>query len=523
MELYNLSVRKAHEMLINKEISSVELTSAVLGNIKRLDPKIKAYLTVTEELALEQAHRADIRLNSKENITPLTGIPYAVKDCLSTRGIRTTCGSKILDGYVPQYSASVVENLDNSGAVLLGKHNMDEFGMGSSCENSAFFNTHNPWNLDRVPGGSSGGSAASVSTGLSLFAIGEDTGGSIRMPAGFCNIVGLKPTYGRVSRYGHIALVSSFDCVGPLTQDVFDCATVLQTIAGKDPKDGHIALVSSFDCVGPLTQDVFDCATVLQTIAGKDPKDGTSLPDSVPTYTSSLGKSVKGLSLGIPKEYFQAGMDSGVEKAIQEAIHVYEKLGMEIRDVSLPHTQAALPVYYLILFAEASANLARFDGTRFGYSSSKNVESVIDLIIHSRKEGFGEEVKRRIMLGAYVLSAGYYDAYYLKAQKVRSLIKDDFKSAFENCDVILAPTCPTTAFKIGEKNQDPLTMYLSDIYVVATNPAGVPALSVPCGFSEGLPVGMQLIGNHLSEELLFQVGYAYQVETDWHKMRPILN
>jgi len=487
MELYNLSVRKAHEMLVNKEISSVELTSAVLGNIKRLDPKINAYLTITEEQALEQAHLADIRLNSKENITPLTGIPYAVKDCLSTRGIRTTCGSKILDGYVPQFSASVIESLDKSGAVLLGKHNMDEFGMGSSCENSAFFNTHNPWNLDRVPGGSSGGSAASVSTGLSLFAIGEDTGGSIRMPAGFCNIVGLKPTYGRVSRFGHIALVSSFDCVGPLTQDVFDCATVLQTIAGKDPKDG------------------------------------TSLPDSVPLYTSSLEKSIKGLRLGIPEEYFQAGMDAGVEKAIQEAIRVYEKLGMQICKVSLPHTQAALPVYYLILFAEASANLARFDGTRFGYSSSKNVESVIDLIIQSRQEGFGEEVKRRIMLGAYVLSAGYYDAYYLKAQKVRSLIRDDFKSAFEDCDVILAPTCPTTAFKIGEKKQDPLTMYLSDIYVVATNPAGVPALSLPCGFSEGLPVGMQLIGKHLSEELLFQVGYAYQAETEWHKMRPTLN
>jgi len=487
MELYNLSVRKAHEMLVNKEISSVELTSAVLANIRRVDPKIRAYLTITEEQALEQARLADIRLNSNENITPLTGIPYAVKDCLSTRGIRTTCGSKILDGYIPQFSASVVDSLDKSGAVLLGKHNMDEFGMGSSCENSAFFNTRNPWDLDRVPGGSSGGSAASVSTGLSLFAIGEDTGGSIRMPAGFCNIVGLKPTYGRVSRFGHIALVSSFDCVGPLTQDVFDCATVLQTIAGKDPKDG------------------------------------TSLPDSVPSYTSSLGKAVKGLRLGIPEEYFQEGMDAGVEKAIQEAIHVYEKLGMQICNVSLPHTQAALPVYYLILFAEASANLARFDGTRFGYSSSQNVESVIDLIIQSRQEGFGEEVKRRIMLGAYVLSAGYYDAYYLKAQKVRSLIRDDFKSTFENCDVILAPTCPSTAFKIGEKKQDPLTMYLSDIYVVATNPAGVPALSLPCGFSDGLPVGMQLIGNHLTEELLFQVGYAYQAETKWHKMRPTLN
>jgi len=486
MELFNLSVRDAHELLVKKEISSVELTTAVLANIKHEDPKIKAYITITEEHALEQARLADIRLNSKENITPLTGIPYAVKDCISTRGIQTTCGSKILEGYIPQFDASVVERLDRSGAVLLGKHNMDEFGMGSSCENSAFFNTHNPWNLDRVPGGSSGGSAASVSTGLSLFAIGEDTGGSIRMPAGFCNITGLKPTYGRVSRFGHIALVSSFDCVGPLTQTVFDCAIILETIAGKDPKDG------------------------------------TSLPDPVPTYTSSLGKSVKGLRLGIPDEYFQSGMDPGVEKAIQDAIQVFENSGMKICKVSLPHTQAALPVYYLILFAEASANLARFDGTRFGYSSRQNVENVIDLIVQSRQEGFGEEVKRRIMLGAYVLSAGYYDAYYLKAQKVRTLIRDDFNSAFEKCDAILAPTCPTPAFKLGEKKQDPLTMYLSDIYVVATNPAGVPALSLPCGFSEGLPVGMQLIGNHLSEELLFQIGHVYQTETDWHKMHPIL-
>ncbi|OGN75919.1 MAG: aspartyl/glutamyl-tRNA amidotransferase subunit A [Chloroflexi bacterium GWB2_49_20] len=486
MELYNLSIRKAHELLVKKQISSVELTSAVLANIHRLDPKIRAYLTVVEQRALEQARKADIRLHSRENITPLTGIPYAVKDCFSTRGIRTTCGSKILQDYIPQYSASVVEKLNNAGAVLLGKHNMDEFGMGSSCENSAFFNTHNPWNLERVPGGSSGGSAASVSAGLSLFAIGEDTGGSIRMPAGFCNIVGLKPTYGRVSRYGHIALVSSFDSVGPLTQDVYDCATVLQTIAGKDPKDG------------------------------------TSLPDPVPIYTTSLEKSINGLRLGIPREYFQAGMEAGVETVLQDAIRVFEKLGMQVQEVSLPHTRAALPVYYLILFAEASANLARFDGTRFGYSTNQKVESVIDLILQTRQEGFGEEVKRRIMLGAYTLSAGYYDAYYLKAQKVRSLIREDFRSAFEKCDVLLAPTCPTTAFKIGEKKQDPLTMYLSDIFVVATNLAGVPALSLPCGFSEGLPVGMQLIGNHLSEEILFQIGYAYQAETEWHNMHPLI-
>ena len=484
MELFNLSIRKAHEMLVNKEISSFELTSALLENIQHADPKINAYLTVNEEQALEQAHLADDLINKNNDISPLTGIPFGVKDCFSTTGIRTTCGSKILENYIPQFNATIIDKLINSGAVLLGKHNMDEFGMGSSCENSAFFASHNPWDLERVPGGSSGGSAASVSSGQSLFAIGEDTGGSIRMPAGFCNLVGIKPTYGRVSRYGHIALVSSFDCVGPLTKDVYDCAIVLESIAGRDPKDS------------------------------------TSLTKPVPKYTSSLEKSVKGLRLGIPKEYFQSGMDRGVEETIQDAILVFKKLGMQIHEISLKHTLAALPVYYLILFAEASANLARFDGIRFGYSARKDVDNVMDVMNQSRQEGFGEEVKRRIMLGTYVLSAGYYDAYYLKAQQVRSLIKEDFKIAFQNCDVILAPTSPTTAFKIGEKKQDPLTMYLSDIYVVATNPAGVPSLSLPCGFSEGLPVGMQLIGDHLCEELLFQVGYAYQTETDWHKYLP---
>jgi aspartyl-tRNA(Asn)/glutamyl-tRNA(Gln) amidotransferase subunit A len=486
MELINLTIQKAHELLVSKQVSSVELTSAFLSNIHQLDPKIRAYLTIAEKEALEQAHLADSRLRSGENISQLTGIPYAAKDCISTRGIRTTCGSRILKDYVPQYSATVIERLNSAGAVLLGKHNMDEFGMGSSCENSAFVNTYNPWNLDRVPGGSSGGSAASVSAGLSMFAIGEDTGGSIRMPAGFCNVVGLKPTYGRVSRYGHIALVSSFDCIGPLTQDIYDCAIVMQTIAGMDPHDS------------------------------------TTLSEPVPVYTSSLGKSVKGLRLGIPREYFQSGVETGVEIALQESIRVFEDLGMQICEISLPHTRAAMAVYYLILFAEASANLARFDGIRFGSSTSQNVESVVDLVLQTRTEGFGDEVKRRIMLGAYVLSAGYYDAYYLKAQKVRSLLRDDFNSAFDKCDVILAPVSPTTAFKIGEKTLDPLTMYLSDIFVVATNPAGVPALSLPCGFSDGLPVGLQLIGKHLSENLLFQVGYAYQANTDWHKLRPVV-
>ena len=484
MELHDLSIREAHELLSKKEINSVELTTAALDHIQKTDPQIKAYVTVADELALEQARRADERLHSSENVTPLTGVPFGVKDCISTKNVRTTCSSKILENYVPQYNATVIERLAEAGAVLVGKHNMDEFGMGSSCENSAFFDTHNPWDLDRVPGGSSGGSAAAVASSMGTFALGEDTGGSIRMPAGFCNVVGLKPTYGRVSRYGLIALVSSFDSIGPMTRDVYDCAVVMQAIAGKDPRDA------------------------------------TSLPAPVPDYLKQLEKPVKGLRMGIPKEYFQAGMEPGVESAIQEAIRKFEELGMEVREVSLPHTNYGLPVYYLLLFAEASANLARFDGTRFGLSSAEGAENVIDLYLQTRREGFGPEVKRRIMLGAYVLSAGYYDAYYLKAQRVRTLLRRDFEAAFEQCDAIIAPTCPTTAFKLGEKTDDPLTMYLSDIYVVATNPAGVPALSVPCGFSGAMPVGMQLIGAHLSEDVLFQIGHAYQSVTNWHTMRP---
>jgi aspartyl-tRNA(Asn)/glutamyl-tRNA(Gln) amidotransferase subunit A len=363
---------------------------------------------------------------------------------------------------------------------------MDEFGMGSSCENSAFFDTNNPWDLERVPGGSSGGSAAAVAASLGTFALGEDTGGSIRMPAGFCNVTGLKPTYGRVSRYGLIALVSSFDSIGPMAHEVYDCAAVLQSIAGKDPRDS------------------------------------TSLDSPVPDYLANLEKPVKGMRLGIPKEYFSDGMEAGVASSLQEAIRQFEKLGMQVREVSLPHTKYGLPVYYLILFAEASANLARFDGTRFGLSVTEGAKNVIDLYLQTRQAGFGDEVKRRIMLGAYVLSAGYYDAYYLKAQKVRTLLRRDFEAAFKECDALIAPTCPTTAFKIGEKIDDPLHMYLSDIYVVATNPAGVPALSLPCGFSNGMPVGMQLIGKHLSEATLFQIGNAYQAATDWHTRLPRL-
>jgi aspartyl-tRNA(Asn)/glutamyl-tRNA(Gln) amidotransferase subunit A len=486
MQLHNLTIREAHELLISKQISSVELTQATLQRAHEIDPQIKSYVTITDDFALEQAKQADERIAKGENVTPLTGIPFAMKDCISTRGVRTTCSSKILEDYVPQYNATVTNKLADSGAVLIGKTNMDEFGMGSSCENSALFKTHNPWDLGRVPGGSSGGSAAAMSAGLASFTIGEDTGGSVRMPAGFCNVTGIKPTYGRVSRYGLISLVSSFDCIGPMTRDVYDCAMVLEAIAGYDERDS------------------------------------TTFNSPVPQYHQSIEKSVKGMTIGIPKEYFVSGMEAGVESSIQEAIRAYEKLGMKIQEVSLPNTKYALPVYYLLLFAEASSNLARFDGTRFGLSVSENAKDVIDIYLQTRHEGFGDEVKRRIMLGAYALSAGYYDAYYLKAQKVRTLLRRDFETALASVDILLAPTCPTTAFKLGEKTNDPLEMYLSDIYVVATNPAGVPALALPCGFSKDMPVGMQLIGKHLDEQTLFQVGHAYQQVTDWHKQLPPL-
>jgi len=486
MQLHTLTIREAHELLTSKQISSVELTQAMLQRIHNEDTKVKSYVTVTDDLALEQARRADERIAKGGNVTPLTGIPFSMKDCISTRNVRTTCSSKILENYVPQYSATVTNKLADAGAVLLGKTNMDEFAMGSTCENSGLFPTHNPWNLDHVPGGSSGGAAASMAASLCTFAIGEDTGGSVRQPAGFCNVTGIKPTYGRVSRYGHIALTSSFDCVGPMTRDVYDCATVLEYIAGNDPHDS------------------------------------TTYNSSVPDYTANINKPVKGMKLGIPKEYFVAGMEAGVESSVQEAIRQFEQLGMEIHEVSLPHTKYGLPVYYLLLFAEASANLARMDGTRFGLSVSDGAQDVIDIYLKTRQEGFGDEVKRRIMLGAYALSAGYYEAYYLKAQKVRTLVRRDFETAFASVDLLVAPICPTTAFKLGEKTSDPLEMYLSDIYTVAINPAGVPSLALPAGFSKGMPVGMQLIGKHLDEQTLFQVGHAYQHVTYWHKQLPDL-
>lgn len=488
MDLHTLSVREASNLLQSGQITSIELTRAILDRIHAVDSTVRAYLTVCEETALVQAMAADRRLQSGEGVTSLTGVPYAVKDCISTAGVRTTCASKILETYIPRYNATVINRLAAAGAVLVGKHNMDEFGMGSSCENSAFFDTHNPWDLDRVPGGSSGGSAAAVAAETVPFALGEDTGGSVRMPAGFCGITGLKPTYGRVSRYGLIALASSFDSIGPMTRDVADAALVLGAIAGHDLHDN------------------------------------TSLRAPVPDYTALPEGNLKGVKLGVPVEYFAEGIEPGVETAARAALDKLRDLGAELVEVSLPHTKYAIPVYYLILFAEASSNLARFDGVRFGLSAGVaggNVGGdVLERYLETRHAGFGDEVKRRIMLGTFALSAGYYDAYYLRAQKVRTLIRQDFDRAFAQVDALIAPVCPTPAFKLGEKIDNPLTMYLSDIHVVAINPAGVPALAIPCGMTDGLPVGLQIIGPPLSEPTLFRIGHAYQQVTEWHKARP---
>jgi aspartyl-tRNA(Asn)/glutamyl-tRNA(Gln) amidotransferase subunit A len=485
MLLHELTVQETHELLSNRKISSEELTRAYLERIHRLDPQIRSYVTVADELALGQALDADKRLKTDESRTPLIGIPYSAKDSISTRGINTTCSSKILENYKPFYDATAIRKLSSINSVLLGKNNMDEFGMGSSTENSGFFTTRNPWNFDHVPGGSSGGSAAAVAAGLAPFSLGEDTGGSVRMPASFCGITGLKTTYGRVSRYGLIPLVSSFDTIGPMAHSAYDVALVLEAIAGHDPRDS------------------------------------TSRPESVQNYSENLKKSenLRGLRIGIPKEYFVEGLDAEVDASLRAAIKQIESLGAEVVEVSLPHTQYAIPVYYLILFAEASSNLAKYDGIRFGLSD-RNAESLMDVYLKTRETGFGAETKRRIMLGTFALSAGYYDAYYLKAQKVRTLIRQDFEKAFESCDALITPVSPTTAFRIGEKITNPLDMYLSDVFVVAVNLAGIPALSVPCGISNGLPIGMQIMGPHLSEETLLGIGHMYQSHTDWHMKHP---
>ncbi|HZJ25003.1 MAG TPA: Asp-tRNA(Asn)/Glu-tRNA(Gln) amidotransferase subunit GatA [Anaerolineales bacterium] len=485
MQLHELSIQKTHDLLTSQKISSEELTRAYLERIHRLDPQVKSYVTVTDNLAMEQAQDADQRFKKNQERSPLTGIPYSAKDSISTRGINTTCSSKILENYKPFYDATAIRKLNSTNSILLGKNNMDEFGMGSSTENSGFFTTRNPWNFDHVAGGSSGGSAAAVAAGLAPFSLGEDTGGSVRMPASFCGITGLKTTYGRVSRHGLIPLVSSFDTIGPMAHSAYDVSLVLEAIAGHDPKDS------------------------------------TSRVEPAQNYSGRLRESenLRGLRIGIPKEYFVEGLDPAVETALRTAIKQVESLGAETVEVSLPHTQYAIPVYYLILFAEASSNLAKYDGIRFGLSA-RNTGDLMDVYLKTREAGFGAETKRRIMLGTFALSAGYYDAYYLKAQKVRTLIRQDFEKAFETCDALITPVSPTTAFRIGEKITNPLDMYLSDVFVVAVNLAGIPALSVPCGISNGLPIGMQIIGPHLSEETLLRIGHMYQSQTDWHTKHP---
>ncbi len=483
-ELYRLTVHEAHRLLVKGEITSVELTRSVLERIEAVEDRVRAFITVTADLALEQAAEADRRIRAGQ-AGPLTGIPMQLKDVIVTRGIRTTCGSRILENFVPIYDATVARRLAEAGAVLVGKGNMDEFAMGSSTENSAFFPTRNPWDLERVPGGSSGGSAAAVAADECIYALGSDTGGSVRQPAALCNVVGLKPTYGRVSRFGLIAFASSLDQIGPLTKDVEDCALVLNAIAGHDPHDA------------------------------------TTVDVPVPDYTKFLVPDLKGLRLGVPAEYYE-GIQPEVKDVLMAAIRVLADLGAEIIwDVSLPHTRYALPCYYIIAPSEASSNLARYDGVKYGYSYFE-AEDVWDAMMKTRQYGFGPEVKRRIMLGTYALSAGYYDAYYLKAQKVRTLIRADFDRAFERVDALVTPTSPTVAFRLGERTQDPIQMYMSDICTIPVNIAGICGLSVPAGFADGLPVGMQLIGRAFDEGTLLRVGYAYQQATDWHRRRPPL-
>ena len=483
MSLAALTLHEAAEKLRRREISSVDLTEAVFQNIADTDNRVRAYITLARDSALTQARHADEQLKRSEAASLLLGIPLALKDNFLTRGLRTTCASKILDDFIPPYDATSVKKLRVAGAVITGKTNLDEFAMGSSAENSAFFPTRNPWNLQRTPGGSSGGSAAAVAADQCIAALGTDTGGSIRQPAACCGIVGMKPTYGRVSRYGIIAFASSMDQVGPLTKDVRDAAVLLEAIAGHDPADS------------------------------------TSVNRPVPRYTDALTGDITGLRLGIPKEYFVSGMQVEVERAVQTAIQELEKNGAVIEEISLPHTDFAVAVYYIVATAEASSNLARYDGMRFGRRA--DTKDLTETFMLSRAEGFGAEVKRRIMLGTYALSAGYYDAYYLKAQRVRTLIKRDFDEAFQRCDVIVTPTAPTTAFKIGEKIADPLQMYLSDIYTISINLAGLPALSLPCGLdADGMPIGMQIIGRPFDEATIFKVAYRYERVTEWHKKKP---
>ncbi len=472
-------------LLLAKELTAVELTGRFLERIAALDGSLHCYLSVTGEEALAQARVADERLAAGA-AGPLTGIPLAIKDVIVTKGLRTTCASRSLENFIPPYDATVMQKLRQAGAVILGKVNMDEFAMGSSTENSAFGVTRNPWNLECIPGGSSGGSAAAVAADLCTASLGSDTGGSIRQPASHCGVVGLKPTYGRVSRFGLVAYASSLDQIGPLTKDVTDCALLLQAIAGHDPQDS------------------------------------TSAPVPVPDYVAALGQDIKGLKIGVPQEYFGAGLDPQVEQAVRAALSHYQSLGAELVDVSLPHTEYAVAVYYLIATAEASSNLARYDGVKYGWRAPQ-AKDLMEMYTATRSQGLGAEVRRRIMLGTYALSAGYYDAYYLKASQVRTLIRRDFDQVFQACQVVATPVAPTAAFRLGEKIDDPLTMYLSDIFTISANLAGIPGISLPCGFtSQDLPIGLQLLAPPFGEATLLTAAHAFERTTAFHRRKPPL-
>ena len=483
MELHNLTACEITEKIKKREISAKEVAEHFLQRIEKADGKINAFNSVFAEKSIKKAAQIDGKIKKNEPVGILAGLPIAIKDNICIKGEKTTCSSKILENYVAPYNATVIEKLEKEGAIFIGKTNMDEFAMGSSTENSAFHTTKNPWDLERIPGGSSGGSAASVVANMSTVSLGSDTGGSIRQPASLCGCVGLKPTYGRVSRYGLVAFASSLDQIGPFAKNVKDAALILQIISGYDEKDS------------------------------------TSVKIPVENYVSEIEKDIKGLTIGLPKEYFIEGLDKEVEKAVHLSVKIFEKAGAKIKEISLPHTKYAVSVYYIIAPSEASANLARYDGVKYGLRADS--DSLIEMYEKTRALGFGIEVKRRIMLGTYSLSSGYYDAYYIKAQKVRTLIKNDFDAAFKNVDVILTPTTPSPAFKIGEKVSDPLQMYLSDIFTISCNLAGICGISLPCGFSsKGLPIGLQLLGKPFDEKTILRAGHNFQRETDYHKKYP---
>ena len=486
MSLYQLTAHELHEKLKARDITSADLTQSVLNRIDAVEGQIEGYITLTKETALQQAEAADAGFQRGDEMPPLAGIPIAIKDVICTKGVLTSCGSKILGNFVPPYDATVTTKLHQQGSVVVGKTNMDEFAMGSSTENSAYRITRNPWDLDTIPGGSSGGSAAVVAADEAICSLGSDTGGSIRQPAALCGVVGMKPTYGRVSRFGLVAFASSLDQIGPFTKDVTDCALMLNAICGHDPMDS------------------------------------TSINLPTPDYTEYLTNDIEGLRIGIPKEYFIDGMDTEVEGIVRTAVKALKECGASIEEISLPHTEYAIATYYIIAPAEASANLARYDGVRYGYRA-EDADELIEMYKKSRSRGFGDEVKRRIMLGTYALSSGFYDAYYLKGQKARTLIKSDFDRAFETVDVIVTPTSPTPAFKVGERTADPLQMYLSDVLTTPSSLAGLPGISVPCGLTKsGLPIGLQILAAPFEEGTILNAAYTFEQHTDHHLQKPDL-